>query len=143
MADICNAGIAVTPILLTTQVVPHTILVTVSAIVSGLMLVTHPNGETMGLPMSILDDTAFPDYFYPGILLVLLVGVPHLLSIYYLGKRHVKQYEVSLFAAILLIGWIIAQMIYIHSGNWLHYTCLGIGVLEVLISLQLRGKWVV
>ncbi|MFN8244801.1 MAG: hypothetical protein U0T56_00260 [Ferruginibacter sp.] len=119
------------------------ILVTVSAIVSGLMLVTHPNGETMGLPMSILDDTAFPDYFYPGILLVLLVGVPHLLSIYYLGKRHVKQYEVSLFAAILLIGWIIAQMIYIHSGNWLHYTCLGIGVLEVLISLQLRGKWVV
>jgi len=119
------------------------ILVSVSAIVSGLMLVTHPNGETMGLPMSILDDTAFPDYFYPGILLVLLVGVPHLLSIYYLGKRHGKQYQVSLFAGILLIGWIIAQMIYIHSGNWLHYTCLGIGVLEVLISLQLRGKWVV
>ena len=64
----------------------------------------------------------------------------HLLSIYYLGKRHVKQYEVSLFAAILLIGWIIAQMIYIHSGNG-YITCLGIGVLEVLILCNYAVKW--
>lgn len=119
------------------------ILMAISAIVSGLMMVTHPDGGSLGLPLSLLEPTSFPDYFFPGVLLILVIGFPHLVSIYYLGRKHKKQYIFSMFAGMALVSWIIVQVILIHSANWLHYTCLGAGILEVLISVQLRGKWVV
>lgn len=118
-------------------------IIAVNAIISGLLLVTHPQGDTMGLTMSLLEETIFPDYFFPGILMILLIGAPHLLSLYYLGKGHRKQYLFSMLAGVLLLLWIIAQVLLIHAAIWLTYVCQGIGVLEILISLQLRGKWVV
>lgn len=117
-------------------------LMAVSAFVSGLLLIRNPMGESMGLSLSLLEGSPFPDYFFPGILLILLIGTPHLLSLIYLARNHRHQFLMVMASGLVLMSWIIIQILLIHTANWMHYYCLGTGLMEVLIALQLKGKWV-
>lgn len=46
-----------------------------SAVVSGAMLMIAPDGSLMGMPVSTMQGAPFKDFFIPGLILALFLGV--------------------------------------------------------------------
>ena len=117
--------------------------VAVTATLSGLFMISNPDGGVMNLPLSLLVGTPFKDFLIPGILLSTIVGGVNLLAVFYNIQRHVNRYNWAMAGGIIISGWIVVQMILIQAAHWLHFLYLGIGILIVLLAYQLKGKWAV
>ena len=115
--------------------------VAVTATLSGLIMISNPDGGVMNLPLSLLDGTPFKDFLIPGILLSTIVGGVNLLAVFYNIQRHVNRYNWAMAGGIMISGWIVVQMILIQAAHWLHFLYLGIGILIILLAYQLKGKW--
>ena len=117
--------------------------VAVTATLSGLIMISNPDGGVMNLPLSLLDGTPFKDFLIPGILLSTIVGGVNFLAVFYNIQRHVNRYNWAMAGGIMISGWIVVQMILIQAAHWLHFLYLGIGILIILLAYQLKGKWAV
>ena len=117
--------------------------IAVTSTLSGLMIISKPDGSILYLPISLLEGTVFKNFFLPGILLTVLVGGANLLAVFYNLQRHPNRYNWAMAGGIMIIGWIIVQMILIHAAHWLYFVYLGTGLLIILIAYQLKGKWAV
>ncbi len=115
--------------------------IAVTSTLSGLLMVSKPDGGILNLQLSLLDGTPFKDFLIPGILLTTIVGGVNLLALFYNMQRHANRYNWAMAGGIMISGWIIVQMILIHAAHWLHFLYLGIGVLIILLAYQLKGKW--
>ena len=115
----------------------------VTATLSGLIMISNPDGGVMNLPLSLLDGTPFKDFLIPGILLSTIVGGVNFLAVFYNIQRHVNRYNWAMAGGIMISGWIVVQMILIQAAHWLHFLYLGIGILIILLAYQLKGKWAV
>ncbi len=114
-----------------------------TATVSGLLMISKPNGDIMGLSLSLLEPTPFTNYLIPGIVLAIFVGAVNLVAVFFNIQRNANRYNWAIAGGIMIIGWIIAQMILIQTAHWLHFLYLGIGVFIILLAYQLKGKWAV
>lgn len=115
--------------------------VAVTATLSGLFMLSNPDGAIMRLPQSLLNGTPFRDFQIPGILLTALVGGVNFLAVLYNLQQHRNRYNWAIGGGIMICGWIIVQMILMHSAHWLQFLYLGIGMLIILVAFQLKGKW--
>lgn len=69
----------------------------VTAIGGGGILIISPSGKLLGgLPLSILVKSPFKDFFYPGIILFLILGVLPCLVIYSLIQKPESKFAESL-----------------------------------------------
>lgn len=114
-----------------------------TATVSGLLMISKPNGEILGLTPGLLEPTPFDDFLMPGILLTVLVGLINLVAVYYNIQRHASRYNWAIAGGVMISGWIIIQMILIQTAHWLHFLYLGMGIFIILLAFQLKGKWAV
>ena len=117
--------------------------IAVTSTLSGLLMISNPDGGILNLPLSLLDGTPFNDFLIPGILLTGVVGFVNLLAVFYNLQRHPNRYNWAIAGGMMISGWIITQMILIQTIHWLHIIYLGIGLLVILIAYQLKGKWAV
>jgi hypothetical protein len=117
--------------------------IAVTSTISGLLMISKPDGSIFNLPLSLLEGTSFKNFLIPGILLTVLVGGANVLAVFYNMQRHPKRYNWAMAGGIMISGWIIVQMILLHAAHWLHFIYLGIGLLIILIAYQLKGKWAV
>ncbi len=117
--------------------------IAVTALVSGIMLVTNPDGKIMNLSVGLLEGTPFKDFVIPGLLLAVLVGGTNLLAVFFNLKRQFSRYNWALAGGVITTGWIIFQIILIGASHWLQAFYLVIGILVILIAYQLKGKWAV
>jgi hypothetical protein len=117
--------------------------VALTATISGLLLISKPTGEIMGLPLSLLNQTPFKDFMIPAILLTVVVGGVNLLAVFYNLQRKANRYNWALAGGIIITGWIVVQMILIQTVHWFHLLYLAIGILMILLAYQLKGKWAV
>lgn len=114
-----------------------------TAILSGLLMISNPDGGILKLSLNLLEGTLFKNFLIPGILLAIIVGGINLLAVLHNIKHQPNRYNWALAGGITISGWIIGQMIVIHSVHWLHILYLGIGILIILLAYQLKGKWAV
>lgn len=119
------------------------LVVGINASVCGAMLAADPDGSTLRLPASLLDQTPFSNFFVPGILLAGLVGIPNLVAFLICLPKQGPHYGWAIGAGFLLSGWIVAQNLLLETVSWLHLIYLGIGIMIILISWQLMGRWAV
>jgi hypothetical protein len=117
--------------------------IALSAIFSGLLMISNPNGKLLSLSPTLLEGTLFKNFLVPGILLTIIVGGPNLMAVVYNIQRAPGRYNWAMAGGFAVIGWIIAQMILIHSALSFHFIYLGMGLVIILIAYQLKGKWVV
>jgi hypothetical protein len=117
--------------------------IAVTSTLSGILMISRPDGEILNLPISLLEGTPFKDFLVPGILLTTIVGGTNLLAVFFNMQRNPNRYNWAITGGVTITGWIIAQMILIRTFHWLHFIYLGIGFLIVLIAYQLKGKWAV
>jgi len=112
-----------------------------SAFVSGLVMISDPEGVILDMPISLLENTPFHNYMLPGILLTTMVGGVNLIAVFFNMRRHPVRYNWAIAGGFMISGWILLQLLLIHAANWFHFICLGMGVLIILIAYQLKGKW--
>ena len=117
--------------------------IAVTSTLSGLLMISKPDGGILNLPFSLLENTPFKNYMIPGILLTLIVGGINLIAVFFNMKRHSGRYNWAMAGGFVISTWILAQIILINAAHWLHFIYFGIGVLIILISYQLKGKWAV
>jgi len=108
-----------------------------------LLMISNPDGGILKLSLNLLEGTPFKNFLIPGILLAIIVGGINLLAVLHNIKHQPNRYNWALAGGITISGWIIGQMIVIHSVHWLHILYLGIGILIILLAYQLKGKWAV
>lgn len=110
---------------------------------SGLLMISEPDGRILNLPPALLEGTPFRNYLIPGVLLAGIVGGINIAAVYTNIARSPSRYNWSIAGGIMIMGWIVAQMILIQSVHWLHFIYFGTGVLVILIAYQLKGRWAV
>lgn len=109
----------------------------ITAAISGLLLVLYPDGKIIHLPLTLLQFTPFPDFLIPGIILALVVGGVHLISAYNIVFERPERYAWSLWAGILLCGWLIVQIFLIRGANVLHAIYGAIGMAVIILTWRL------
>jgi len=108
-----------------------------SALASGIMMILYPDGAALGLHTDVLLTTPFSTFFFPGLLLVLVVGGMQLLAFYQGMTGHDRTYMYTLIAGATLTAWIVLQMIYVPSSYWIYGFYLVIGLVIMLLSYRL------
>lgn len=118
-------------------------LVAITATCCGLLLMYEPDGSALGLPLAVLERSPFPNFFVPGLILTIVVGGTGFIALIFGSAANARSNRTAMYAGVVLTGWIIFQMLLTQYYHWLQLLYLGVGVLIVLLSLQLRGKAVV
>ena len=125
------------------------------ALGGGALLIISPSGKLLGgLPLSILDHSPFHNFFVPGIILFLVLGlIPCLLAVALIKKPANKFAEhfnffkdmywgwsFSIYIAFALIIWIQVETIFIQGVGWLQtfYMLYAIPIIFVALLPQIR-----
>lgn len=110
------------------------------ALGGGFMLVRDPSGSALGVPLSFLEGSPFPDFLVPGIFLVLVNGVGSLIGAGFSFTRRRYAQEIAIVLGAILVAWIVIQVILIRSFSWMHVLYFILGVVELGIGLYIRRR---
>ncbi len=120
-----------------------TAFVALTAIVSGALLVSYPDGSQLNMPISLLKATPFKSFLIPGILLTVVIGGVNLVAVILNIQTHPLRYKWAIAGAIITICFAVVQMLLLSLLFWLHIVYLIIAILMILLAWQLKGKWAV
>ncbi|MBN1205392.1 MAG: hypothetical protein JXB05_10755 [Myxococcaceae bacterium] len=84
----------------------------------------------------MLEHTPFRDFFVPGLLLLLFVGLSNLVSWWLLRRRHRWGALMAFGAGGALTVWIVTEMVMLRSVHWLEWLYLAIGLGTMAAALR-------
>jgi hypothetical protein len=130
----------------------------ISAIGGGGALIISPSGKLLGgLPLSLLKNSPFNSFLFPGIILCLFLGIFPCLIVFALLKKTENKWaenlnffkdmywawSFSIYAAFALIIWLQTEMYFLQAVGWLHnfYMILAVAIIFVALLPQLRGYY--
>jgi len=116
------------------------IMMALSAGAGGIGMVADPSGGNMGFSPDQLSGTPFSDYLIPGLFLLLVIGVGHLLGGIVTFTRYRYAGEIAMLLGALLILWIVVQVLLIGLVSLLQPAYFLFGVVEILLGRCLRGS---
>lgn len=110
------------------------VILGIGAIVGGIILIMDPSGSMVNLPDSLLSHSPFASFLFPGIILLLVLGVmPTIIGIslirsvhWGLGERlnlypdRYWAWTFSLYTGFALIIWIMLQVYWIRDVSIIH-----------------------
>lgn len=121
------------------------LVVGLGAMAGGFRLGTDPSGESMGLPVSLLENSPFSSYLVPGIFLFWVIGCGNILAGILAWKKWDGFIPLSRFSGAILVVWIGLQIYWL---GWPPYILQliygGVGILIVGLATWLdpgRRKW--
>ncbi len=86
------------------------LILSLSAIMIGLGLIADPSGRSFMVPLELLEGTPFNNYFIPGILLLLLHGLPaFIIALLAVKKSRYYTLAIAMQGALLLL-WLTAEL---------------------------------
>jgi hypothetical protein len=106
----------------------------VTAGVCGLLLILYPGGSALQLPPEVLQFTPFRNFMVPGIILMLVVGGVNISAAVSIIKDRPGRLAWSMWAGIILCGWLIIQMLLIRGANVLHLIYGMLGLIIMILS---------
>lgn len=115
--------------------------IAITAIIGGVMMIITPDGSTFHMALTLLSSSPFKSFLIPGIILAFIVGGINLIAVFYNVLKPKNKYTWSLAGGVVITGWIIMQMILVQVFHWLQFLYIGVGLLIILLSYQLKGKW--
>ncbi|MFC2112672.1 hypothetical protein ACFLTA_05330 [Bacteroidota bacterium] len=108
------------------------------ALGGGFMLVIDTSGSALGVPLSFLEGSPFPNFLIPGIFLLVVNGVGSLIGAGFSFTRRPYAQETAIVLGVILVAWIVIQVIIIRSFSWMHVLYFILGVLELGLGLYIR-----
>ena len=112
-----------------------------STVVASLLLMSAPDGSLLSLTTAILKGSVFKDFVLPGLMLLVFVGIINMLALFYNLINHKLKYNLSIAGGSMILLWMVIQYSIIQQAFWLDLIYVLIGVSVILISLQLKGKY--
>lgn len=109
----------------------------VSAVIAGCLFMKDPSGHALGIAVDYIQYSPFTDFFVPGLVLLLVNGILPLFVISMALVRSRLYPTMILVQGVVLCGWIIVQVIMVHSVNMLHVICIGVGIALIAIGQKL------
>ncbi len=109
----------------------------ISACFGGWMLITSPDGSSLGMTTGLLEYSPFTDFLIPGIVLFTVIGLFSLVSAYLVVRQVTRYSFLVILMGLILIGWIVVQAIMIQTVNYLHLIFVSAGLLLVASGLLL------
>lgn len=107
----------------------------VSALGGSIYLV---NGGYM--PQDFLRYSPFNSFLIPGLILGFVVCGSGLISFLLFTINNSKKYYISLFAGIIMCGWIVCELLIIRVFSWLQVFYFLTGFVVLLLSFKKIGK---
>lgn len=109
----------------------------ISATLIGLTMIAYPNRDSIGFSMeSITHDLLL----VPGMALT-VAGLINIVAVFAFMLRSHKEISLSIAGGAVLTGLAIIWIILLSFYHWLQFVMLATGILVVLLSFQLKGKW--
>jgi hypothetical protein len=108
----------------------------ITAIAGGARLVLNPNGLT-DFPIEWLINSPFSNYFFPGLVLIVVIGIGHIVSspVTFLRKRYSGNMAALL--GICLIVYITIEVWFVGLRNFLQPLYFILGVIVLILGLNL------
>ncbi len=113
------------------------IMMALSAVAGGVGLLGDPSGGNLGFSPEQLSGTPFSGYLVPGLFLLVVIGVGHLLGGIVTLARYRYAGEIAMLLGALLIIWIIIQVLLIGLVSLLQPAYFLFGVVEILLGRRL------
>ena len=82
-----------------------------SAIYGGWMLIADPSGASLGIPVDLLEGSPFPNYFIPGLLLFLVIGLDSLVLMIFTIKKYGIAPPLISIQGIVLCGYLSVEIL--------------------------------
>lgn len=120
-------------------VVALELFVGIGGIFGGLQMIRHPLNP-LGMSTELIAGSPFDTYTWPGILLLVLVGVtPCMLAVGVITRTRGAM-ELSAMFGIGLMAWIAVQWVLLPDRLWLQPVIFGIGVAITVLSARGRAS---
>ncbi len=125
------------------------LLIGVGSLISGPLLFLSPSGHLLQLPIELLKGTPFANYFLPGIILLMFVGVYPIFVGYSLlkrppwrwpdvinpSKRFHWAWTASWAAGVILLIWIITEILLLGYISFLQPLVIVWGIILIALTL--------
>jgi len=122
----------------------------ISGLAGGFGLSFSPSGESIGMPISMLENTPFSSFLIPGLFLLIVLGIFPTILCYALIKEpkwkwpnKLNVYDnfhylwaYSLYLGLILVSWIIIQVFLVGGENILQLIYGLLGALILIVSLS-------
>lgn len=108
-----------------------------SGLLGGFMLLDDPSGNSLSMKLEWLENTPFPDFLIPGIILLLFVGLGNVLGFWVTFKKNNKRAQFGSIFGLILMIWIIAQIAFIGYKDFLQPLYFTSGLLQAIAGFAL------
>lgn len=98
-----------------------------SALGAGYFFMKDPSGESMGFSLEYIRFSPFKDFFWPGCILFLFIGIYGLACFLLVVFKYRHYPLLVMLEGMVLVVWILIQIMMVRDFNLLHAICLGIG----------------
>ena len=106
------------------------------------LLIRDPSGNSINIPVELLEDTPFDDYLIPGIILFAANGALSVLVAFLTVIKAANYPWFIIIQGCILIGWLTGELIlnkaFFHPV--LHYTLYTIGVVFIVSGFIIKGQ---
>lgn len=114
------------------------VFIGVGAVAGGLGLALDPSGESVGIPLELLEETPFATFLIPGVVLFAVNGLGSLTGTIASFARHRYAGRAAIALGTFLIAWILVQVYWFAGFHRLHWLYLGLGIVEVALGWSVR-----
>lgn len=115
------------------------IFVSIGALFGGMAAILNP-WEPLGTPLEMLENSPFENFFIPGLILFLVIGIGHLFSAVTALKHSIYLGYISSIFSWSLVIWIVVQCVMINSVNFMHIFFLVIGLSGAILAFQVMSE---
>ncbi len=113
------------------------LVITISSLLSGLQMISHPEGETLNLQVSLLSGTPFKNFKVPGLILTSFVGSINLIAVLYTIQVHPQRFIWSIAGGTLICIWSLVEIVFIYPF-WQHFISLTLGLIIIVVAYHLK-----
>ena len=112
------------------------ILIGGSALFGGYNLLTIPDGSSLDMPLSLLAESPFTDYYVPGLLLFIGIGLFHIGGAVVSWVRFRYAGQCAFILGFILLFWIIIQIAMIGYASLLQPIYFILGLAEIDLGIR-------
>ncbi|MGA3015065.1 MAG: hypothetical protein ABSD71_13645 [Bacteroidales bacterium] len=110
------------------------IMIAIAAIPAGILFLIDPSGHKNGTSSAILANSPFIDFFIPGLILLLFIGIGNFSGTVLTILRKEVSGFIGIIFGIMLMVWIVLQVYWIGYSSFLQPVFFVLGLIEAAIG---------
>ncbi|MDQ1204937.1 hypothetical protein [Microbacterium sp. SORGH_AS_0862] len=98
-------------------------------------------GGGMGMPLEWLEGTPFASYFWPGVILGVIVGGIQALAVVAQYRRYALAWGLQAAAGLVMMVWIFVELAMLLVWSPLHGIYFATGLVQTVLAVLALGAW--